>query len=55
MKTTGIKIPGFKLAKDGKTPIRDEKQYDVSTRLKRKRAPRKKYAGVAPAERDFRG
>jgi hypothetical protein len=36
MKQTGIKLRGFKLAKDGRTVVRDEKAYDVSTQLKRR-------------------
>ena len=34
----GISIPGFKM-KDGKL-VRDEKQYDLCTQLKRKRSSR---------------
>ena len=44
----GISIPGFKM-KDGKL-VKDERQYDISTQLKRKRSSRvrvgKKYSGV---------
>lgn len=40
MKKTGVAIPGFKLAKDGKTPIRDEKRLDVSKRITQRKSTR---------------
>jgi hypothetical protein len=50
VKKTGIPLPGFKLAKDGKTPVRDEKKLDLCTQLKRKRSPKKKFTGAKPVD-----
>lgn len=55
MKTTGTHLKGFKLAKDGKTPVRDEKKYDLITQMKKKHAPRKRFQGVPADKREFRG
>ena len=55
VKKVGVPLPGFKLAKDGKTPVRDEKKYDLITQMKKKASPRKKFVGVKASERDFRG
>lgn len=49
-----IKIPGFKLDKAGK-PVRDDTKLDLITRLKKKAAPRRKFVGVKPSDREFRG
>lgn len=54
MKLQGTPVPGFKIDKDGRTPVVNEKKFDLCTQLKRKRAPRKKFAAVKPTDRDFR-
>lgn len=56
MKKIGIPIgTTHKPSKDGKTLVPDNKRYDLCTQLKKAANPRKKFQGVKPAEREFRG